>query len=177
MTAKIILQGGPLDGEQQIVLDLNTTPGYQMLFSLPHYQVFASDAQTVNALGLQVIYAYVGPGPGPGGGDTWTKSGIYQYVAGTSTAPAPPPITPGVPPQQGPAIWMGVNGTLTVNANDPSPGVQLFGEGDMTVDGTQIAVDYATIGLIAETSMSITRADWGATVAMTGTTSMTVTPD
>ena len=72
---------------------------------------------------------------------------------------------------------MGVNGTLTVNANDPSPGVQLFGEGDMTVDGTQIAVDYATIGLIAETSMSITRADWGATVAMTGTTSMTVTPD
>jgi len=55
--------------------------------------------------------------------------------------------------------------------------VQLFGEGDMTVDGTQIAVDYATIGLIAETSMSITRADWGATVAMTGTTSMTVTPD
>ena len=178
MTAKMILQGGPLDGESQIVLDINTTPGYQMQFSIPHYQTFAGDAQTVLSQGLMASYAYQGPGPGPGTGDTWTKSGIYVYVAGTAAPPlVPPPITPGVPPQQGPAVWMGVNGTLTVNANDPGSGVQLVGEGDMTVDGSQISVGYATIGLTAETIMSITRADWGVSVALSGSASMTVTPD
>jgi len=177
MTVKMILQGGPLDGEQQIVENLNTSPGYQMQFIMPNHQIFGTADQSVQALGLAVAYAYMGPGPGPGGSDTWTASYIYQFVVGTSSAPPPPPITPGVPPQQGPAIWMGVNGNLTVNANDPSAGVRMVGEGDMTVDGTQTSVGYASIAMLVVTTMSVTRQTWQNVVTMAGSSSMTITPN
>ena len=177
MTVKMILQGGPLDGEQQIVENLNTTPGYQMQFVMPNHQIFGTAGSGVQALGLTVIYAYSGPGPGPGAGDTWTTSSIYQYVIGTSSAPPPAAITPGPPPQQGPAVWMGVSGNLTVNANDPSPGVHEVGESAMWVDGTQTSVGYATIGLTAETTLSVTRQTWQNYITMAGSTSMSVTPN
>jgi len=177
MTVKLILQGGPFDSREQIVLDLNTTPGFKMQFNIPNYQTFAPDGETVLAQGLSTVYAMLQQGPAPGGSDTWTTSWVYEFT-GESFIPPPPPITPPVvPPGPGPAIWMGALSGMTVNADDPSPGVQLVGEGDMVVDATTTSVDYATVGLLAETFMSITLEAQSNVVTLVGESAMTVTPN
>lgn len=178
MAVKMILQGGPLDGEEQLVLDLNTTPGYQMQFDIPNYQTFDESGDNVTGLGLVAVYAYLEPGPGPGSSDTWTSSSIYEFVQ-EYFVPQPPPL---YPPGEGPpliplppVVFMGALSSMTVNANDPSAGVQLVGEGDMTVVGIGTSVDYATVALSAETSLIVTRQSWQNTIAMGASTTMTVT--
>jgi hypothetical protein len=174
MSVKMILQGGPLDREEQLVLDLNTAPGYQMQFNIPNYQTFHTDGESVLSQGLVAVYGYVGPGPAPGGSDTWTSSEIYEFT-GEYFVPAPGPLpTPGPLPLP-PTVFMNALSGMTVNANDPLPGVQLVGEGDMSVDALVISFDYATVALLAETSMSITRQTWANTVSMSAQTSLQVT--
>jgi len=178
MTKQMRLKDGPLDGERQVVLDLNTTVGWQMRFDLPNYQTFAPDNQTPIQLGLVAIYALTGPGPPPNPGapdyDTWDTSWVYEFQEEV-WVPRPPIITPPVPPQLPPAVIMVVGSTLTVNADDPSPGVQMVGEGDMEVDAIATSVDYATVAMVGETSLSVVRQDFDTHIIMAASGSLTVT--
>lgn len=180
MTKQMILQGGPLDGEKQVVLDLNTTPGYNMQFSLENFQNFHPDGVTVASQGLVAVYTFLGPGPAPNPGspafDTWDTSWIYKFT-GEVTIPPPSPITPPtIPPQLSPAVFMGANTTLTINANDPGPGVLLTAETILEVDATSVSVGYATLAMVGETSMSITRQTWDNKILMAGVSSLAVNP-
>jgi hypothetical protein len=173
----MILQDGPLDGQEQLVLDLNTLPGYEMQFNLPNHQTFGPDGESVVGMGLVAVYSYQGPGPDPvpADGDTWAWSSIYEFT-GEYFIPQPPPLYPpgGGPPviPPPPVIFMGAQSGMTVDANDPSPGVQLAGEGAMSVDGLVTSFNYATVALLAETSMSISRQSWQNVVAMSAQTSL-----
>jgi hypothetical protein len=176
MSEKMILQGGPLDGEQQLVDNLNETPGYEMQFNVPNYQTFGPDGKSVVGMGLVAVYAYLQPGPAPGGSDTWTSSSIYEFT-GEFFVPPPGPVTPPTPVPLPPAVFMNVLSAMTVNGNDPSPGVQLVGEGDMEVNALTTSFDYATVALTAETVMQVTRQPWQNVVSMSGSTSMSITPN
>jgi hypothetical protein len=154
---KLMLQGGPLDGEQQIVLDISRTPGYPIVFNVPNSQTFAPDGVTLIDLGLQVTYtvATQGPPPDVGSGDTWDTSWFLNFVPESYT-PRPPPITPPlVPPDYAaPAVWMGVNSGMIVNADNPSAGVWMLDtQADLDVVGTSLSVDWATVGLVAATTL------------------------
>jgi hypothetical protein len=94
---KLMLQGGPLDGEQQIVLDIPRTPGSPITFNVPNNQTFAADGATLIDLGLQVTYTVAGQGPPPviAAGDTWDTSWYLNFVPESYT-PRPPPVTPPV---------------------------------------------------------------------------------
>jgi hypothetical protein len=182
MTVKMILQDGPLDGEEQVVLGLNTTPGYNMQFNVPNFQTFHTDGTTVVAQGLVAVYTFLGPGrppnPDPPDFDTWTESWIYEFT-GEMTVPVPPPITPPTePPQLSPAVFMGANTTLVVNANDASPGVFLVGNAGMVINAVTIPVNYASIALIAETYLIAAGSNYHAqAVTMAAQSGMTVTPN
>lgn len=176
MAVKMILQGGPLDGEEQLVENLNTTPGFEMQFVLENFQTFGPDGESVAGLGLMAVYAYLGPGDAPGAGDTWTSSSIYEFT-GEYYIPQPPPLEPPTPLPMPPAVFMNVGSSLVVNANDPSPGVQMTGETDLEVTADATAVGYASIAMTAETVMSITRQVWQNSVAMTATSNMNITPN
>lgn len=179
MSVKLILQGGPFDGEEQLVLDLNTTPGYEMQFNIPNYQTFDASGNVVLTQGMVAVYAYQGPGPGPGSSDTWTSSSIYEFT-GEFYVPQPPPL---YPPGEGPpvlppapAVFMSGDTALTVDADDPLPGVQFIGIAGLQVVGITTSVGYATIAMVAETVMVILRQPWQNSVAMSATAQMTVTP-
>lgn len=182
MSVKLILQDGPLDGEQQLVLDLNTTPGYEMTFNLPNYQTFDDNGTTVLAQGLVAVYSYLGPGPDPdtSAGDTWTSSSIYEFT-GEYFIPLPPPLYPpgeGPPPLPvPPVVFMSGDTILAVDADDPLPGVQMVGSAGMVVVGTSTSVGYATVFMVAETVMIVFRQPWQNTVRMSAVTSMNVSPD
>lgn len=176
MAVKMILQGGPLDGEQQLVENLNTTPGYEMQFDIPNYQTFDADGESVVGMGLVAVYAYQGPGPDPGGSDTWTSSSIYEFTGEFFVQP-PGPVTPPGPQPLPPAVFMNVLSGLTVNANDPSPGVQLVALAGMEVDAIATSVGYASVALTAETVMIITRQSWQNVVTMSASTGMNIFPD
>jgi hypothetical protein len=153
MTVMMMLQGGPLDGERQIVETLPTAPGSQMLFSLPHYQTFAADGTTVTDLGLEVIYSFLqaGPPPVPANGDTWDSSWVYQFVVEVYVTP-PAPITPPVIPPVvgGNQVAMFVTGGLTVVAST-LPGVRYVAESHMDVEGTVTPFQWAQVSMQAVT--------------------------
>jgi hypothetical protein len=181
MTKQMILQGGPLDGEKQVTLDLNTNPGYNMQFSLSNFQNFHPDGVTVASQGLTAVYTFLGPGPAPNPGspdfDTWDSSWIYQFT-GTMTIPPPGPITPPtIPPQPTPAMFMNVNSGLTVDVSsyDPtSPGVQMVDWSHLHVEGTWTSFDYATVAMSGETVFQVAAMQWDVWPAMAATASMTV---
>lgn len=125
MSVKMILQDGPLDGEQQLVLDLPAV-GNDMVINLPNYQTFDPDGETVTGMGLQVTYVVVeeGPPPNPTQGDTWDSSWILEFVEESFVQP-PPPVIPPSPPQQEQLVFLEGDTGMVVNADDPSPGVQM----------------------------------------------------
>jgi hypothetical protein len=92
MALLMILQGGPLDGEEEIVEGLPSAPGTPLSFYLPHFQVLDQDGAWLST-GITSDYAVVGPGPPPTTGDTWTSSLILEYTGGPFTPP-PPNINP-----------------------------------------------------------------------------------
>lgn len=151
MTVYMILQGGPLDGEKQIVESLPTDPGSQMLFSIPNWQTFAPDGTTVVDLGLEEVYTYLQPGPPPvpANGDTWDTSWIFKF-AGEVYVPTPPPITPPVVPPEvaGNQVAMFVNGNLTV-VYSTSPGAQFVAESLLDVQGTVTPFQSAQVTMQA----------------------------
>jgi hypothetical protein len=159
---------------------INETIGSQIVFNIPNYQTFAPDGVTVIDLGLQVTYAVLQQGPGPNiaQGDTWDTSWILDFVA-ESYIPRPPPVTPPVtPPGLSPAVWMGITSTLTVNADDPSPGVWML-DTESTLDveaGTQ-TVGWSSISMDAETTLIPVWTDWSSySIAMGATAGLNVTP-
>jgi hypothetical protein len=79
VTMLMILQGGPLDGEHQIVESLPNAPGSTMFFSIPTYQFFDQGGNVVDR-GLEVTYSYLSPGPPPDDYDTWNASYIFNFV-------------------------------------------------------------------------------------------------
>jgi hypothetical protein len=178
MAVKMILQDGPLDGEQQLVEDLNTTAGYEMQFNIPNYQTFDAAGESVVGMGLIAVYVYMGPGPDPvpANGDTWTSSSIYEFT-GEYFIPAPPPLVPPSPEPLPPAVFLNSLSTMTINANDPAPGVQLSALAAMEVDASTTTIGYASILLVGETTMIIMRQSWGNTVTMAAQASLQVTPD
>lgn len=180
MTVLMILQDGPLDGEQQVVENLNTTPGWEMTFNIPNFQTFDAAGHSVVGMGLVAVYSYLKPGrapnPGPPNFDTWTTSWIYEFT-GEYFIPQPGPIVPPGPQPLPPAVFMNALSSMAVNANDPSAGVQMSGEGVMEIDATTTSVGYASIAMTAETTMVIFRQTWGNSIAMSASSSMTVTPN
>jgi hypothetical protein len=174
MAVKMILQDGPLAGEQQLVENLNTTPGYEMQFNIPNYQTFDAAGESVVGQGLVAVYSYLGPGPAPGGSDTWTSSSIYEFTGEYFVQP-PGPVTPPGPLPLPPAVFLNALSGMTVNADDPAAGVQLVGLAGMTVDATTTSIGYATVALLAETVMSITRQSWSNVVSMSAQTTLQVT--
>jgi hypothetical protein len=102
----MILQNGPLDGEQQIVASLPNTGGSTMFFNLPHYQFFDAHTGNVVGRGLEVTYTYARPGPPPDTNDTWVNSEVFTYTGETAFLPVPGGLYPTVSvlePNTGPA--------------------------------------------------------------------------
>jgi hypothetical protein len=173
MAVKMILQGGPLDGDEQLVLDLNTTPGYEMQFNIPNYQTFAPDGESVVGLGLVVVYSFLEAGPGPVVGDSWTSSSIYEFAGEFFVAP-PGGVTPPSPMPLPPAVFMNVLSGMTINANAPSPGVQLAGVAGLEVAGTGTSIGSTTVFLVAETVMVIMPPSAQYAVSMSATAGMNI---
>jgi len=150
----MILQDGPLDGEQQICAALPTDSGSVMYFSLPSFQTFAEDGETVTSLGLTANYILVGEGPPPvpANGDTWDTSWVYTF-AGEEFVPRPPPIpTPTPPPISLAFVSMYGAGNMVVTAQDPIPGPpQLVLTGETTLEADLGFVPTASISMEAVT--------------------------
>lgn len=176
MAVKMILQDGPLDGEEQLVENLNTTPGFQMQFDIPNYQTFDEAGNSVVGMGLVAVYAYLGPGGAPQAGDTWTSSSIYEFT-GEYFVPPPGPIPPQPPLPIPPAVFMNALSGMTVNANDPSAGVQMTGESDLAVEAGTTSVGVGTVVMTSETVMIVMGQPWQNVVTMSATSSLTVTPN
>jgi hypothetical protein len=181
MTVLMRLQGGPLDGEQQIVEMLPTTPGAQLFFNIPNYQTFDPSAptETVIGVGLQAYYSLVGPGAGPGTGDTWTSSWIFSFT-GEAYVPTPPPLYPsGGPPTPPPLVWIMMSATTTLVPDSlpitTSSAVVLVGESAIDVEALVTSFQYGVVAMTGE-SVLTTQFDWQPQVAMTGNTAMTVDP-
>lgn len=175
---KMILQGGPLDGEQSLVQCLPTTPGSIMTFNVPNWQTFAPDGYTLIGYGLQVQYSLIGQGPPPvpANGDTWDSSWIFGFVPSSYIAP-PAPITPPItPPSLSPAVWMSADTGLIVNADDPSPGVWMLDtQSSLYVEADVTATGWASVSMEADTTLIGFPVDWSTySVALTGETSMMV---
>src|SRR5262252_2560139 len=164
---KMILQGGPLDGEQSLVQDLPRTPGSILTFNVPNWQTFAPDGATLRGLGLQVQYALVGQGPPPvvSNGDTWDTSWIFSFVA-ESFIPPPAPITPPiVPPQISPSVWMAANSGMNIDVTsyDPSsPGVWMTdSDSELDVEADTQAVGWSSVSMTdTVTTLNAFPVDW-----------------
>jgi hypothetical protein len=173
----MMLVGGPLDGEQQIVEAINETIGSLMNFNKPEYQTFAPDGTTIITLGLSVQYAVASQGPPPNvaAGDTWDTSWYLDFVAESFVVPPPfigvPPVIPDTP-----AVFMSAITGMIVNANDPNPGVWMY---DTTTTLVVVAVTqsvaYATVSMSAVTTLIGSPVDWGLyKIPMAATTTLTV---
>ena len=155
MSVKMILQDGPLDGEQQLVLDLPTAPGSMLTFTMPNYQFFDDTGDTVIAQGLQVVYAFLEQGPAPvPPADTWDTSWIYEF-AEEFFIPPPPFVPVPQPPQLPQLVSLEGDTGMVINASDPIPGVQMTGETDLEVDGDVTPqVGDATVTMSATTVLT-----------------------
>lgn len=176
----MVLEGGPLDGEEQLVNQLATDPGTVLWLSVPNYQSFHEDGETVIGLGCQAEYALVGQGPPPSVGDTWDTSWVYDYVSESFVAPIPPFIEP-PPSAQLPDVFVGLVSesflTILDTGVDVEPGVQLVGESSLDVDADvttpppPITVDMEAVTVVTVDADVTT---W--TVDLTGESNMTVDP-
>lgn len=153
MTVMMLLQGGPLDGERQIVEALPTDPGSLMVFNIPNWQTFAPDGTTVVDLGLEAIYSYLQPGPPPvpANGDTWDSAWVYQFAEEIYVAP-PAPISPPVVPGNlvNGQVFLALNANLAVAATT-IPGAQFLAETHLDVDGTVTPFESAQVTMSAVT--------------------------
>lgn len=183
MSVKMILDGGPLDGEEQLVLNLPqpATTGSVLTINLPNYQFFDADGETVVSYGLQVEYEVMsqGPPPNPAQGDTWDTSWVCEFVE-ESFLPPPPPLYPpgGGPPIQPtiPLVFQEGDTTMTINADDPSPGVQMVD----TVTSMEIDADVTPMvgdAYVFMDAVTVLTAEQDTTsYFMSGETSMQITP-
>lgn len=80
MSVMMILQGGNLDGQRQVVENLPHNPGDTLLLNLPHKQTFDDNGLVIDT-GLVTTYGYLQDGNPPGSDDVWSASYIYQYVS------------------------------------------------------------------------------------------------
>jgi hypothetical protein len=173
-TEYMILQGGPLDGEHQIIAGV-VDVGETMTFNLDTFQHFAADGVTVLQQGLIATYQVTGPGPAPvPPGDTWTVSWYLGFVSAVYTTPVPPNVVVPTPPQLSPSVWMGA-GTFMGISGDPSPGVALEGDTSLTVDGVDTAWDFGSIVMTGETVLTVIEVDWSTyQVALTASAGMNI---
>jgi hypothetical protein len=91
----MILQGGPLDGAEELVEMVPTDPGSKIFFSLPHFQFFDANGEYLYS-GLEATYELVGAGPtpDPSAGDYWDASWIFTYEGGVYQPPYPGAMYP-----------------------------------------------------------------------------------
>lgn len=179
----MILVDGPLDGEQQCVYQLNTTPGSVLSFNVDNFQVFHpdSDGTLVLDMGIQAQYALVGPGPDPNPGapnfDTWTASYIFQFVA-ESYFPPVPPFLPEPPPTPLPDVFVALEADtgMEIDADDPTPGLFMTGETTLEVDGEVTPIQSSVVSMSAITVLT-TEQDFRSLAVLTGESDMEVTPD
>jgi hypothetical protein len=77
----LILEGGPFDGEEQIVQDLPIWTGSKITLNMPNHQTFQPDIEeeVVVDQGIEVTYTLQGPGRAPTASDTWESSWVYEY--------------------------------------------------------------------------------------------------
>jgi hypothetical protein len=176
MTVLMKLEGGPLDGEQQIVEMLPNTTGARLLFNIPNFQTFdpTSGTEAVTGLGLQAYYVFVGPGPGPGTGDSWATSWIYSFT-GESFVPTPGPKPPPGPQVMPAYVFMSATTTLVPDSLPimTSPSVELVAESDIEVDALVTPFQYGVVAMSGETSMSVVP-DWTPQVTMSAQTAMEI---
>lgn len=176
----MILEGGPLDGEEQMVEMVPTTIGAQLRFNMPNFQTFdpTTDTEVVTGLGLQAIYALVARGRDPGPADNWDSSWIFTFT-GEAFVPVPDPL-----PQPGPSqpvamaqVWMSATTTLVPDTLPitSDPVVNLDGESTMSIDAVVTPVQNGLIVMTGETSMSVTP-DWEPHVRMEGDSTMQMFP-
>jgi hypothetical protein len=162
VTYSIILHDGPLDGEQQCINELNTSPGSVLFLSVPHYQVFdpASDGATVIDLGIQASYVLKGPGPAPNPGppnfDTWSTSWILEFVPQSYVYPSvpstlPPPVTMPLPN----VVTMEGDTAMTITADDPSAGVPMEGDTGMEIDADTQPYQWGAVAMTVVTVMTV----------------------
>lgn len=91
MLVQMIFEGGPLDGEFQVVQSVSLAPRNHVTFYLPHRQSFDDDGNVVEK-GLETTYVYQGEIPLVPG-DYWQANYLYGYGGG-KFHPLPDPITP-----------------------------------------------------------------------------------
>ena len=180
----MILQGGPLDGEQQCIYQLNTDPGSVLFFSVDNFQTFHPDSggTVLLEMGLQVEYALVGPGPPPNPGppdfDTWDTSWIFSFVEESYTYPPVPPFLPPPVPLPLPDVLVYLEGDtgMTINADDPSPGVYMTDTvTSMEIDADVESIQWAYVSMTGETGLTADAVNFDTQVALEGDTSMNVT--
>lgn len=178
----MMLEGGPLDGEIQVVEMLPTNVGDELFFNVPHFQTFdpnQPDAEVLVGQGLQAIYALSGQGPAPGAGDRWNTSWVFDFT-GEVYIPTPPflPTPPAVDVQLA-QVWMTATTTLVPDTIPVStdPIVTMTAESVIEVDAEVTPVAAGTVAMTGETVMTV-QADWDAEVYMGDTTtSMEIDPD
>jgi hypothetical protein len=173
---KLMLVGGPLDGNVQIVLNVPTYPGATLTFNLPNYQTFDVNGSPVS-YGLAVTYVFNNEGPPPTSTDTWVTSWYFDFVYEAFVPPGAPITPPGIPPVLPLTIWMAAGTGLTVTANDPGPGVLMYDtQGDLEVEGNVTSYGWASVSMSAVTTMPVETVDWSdyATM-MSASTGLTVT--
>jgi hypothetical protein len=181
MPVLMVLQDGPLDGEEQVVQMVPTAPGSQLFFNIPNFQTFdltQPDSEVVVGLGLQAIYAFVGQGPDPDPDvDIWDTSWIFEF-AGEAYVPTPPPLGPPTnPPVNVAQVWMTAESTLVPDTLPitTSPVVALVAESGMDVEGTWTPFQSGVVVMEADSVMQVT-ADWTPVVILAATSSMEVDP-
>jgi hypothetical protein len=179
MTVLMVLQDGPLDGEEQTVEMLPTTPGSQLRFNIPWFQTFDPDAdeEVVIGLGLQATYTFVGQGSAPDPDDRWDTSWIFEF-SGEVFVPTPPPVVvPPFPPVDVAQVWMSAESFLVPDTLPitTSPVVVLVTESRMHVEATTTPTQAGVVVMTGETTMPVTP-DWSPLVTMIGQSSMEVDP-
>ena len=173
-----MLEGGPLDGEAQVVEMVPTARGSQMLFNLTNYQTFDPEAETETVLsqGLQAIYGLVGEGPDPTVDDRWDTSWIFIFT-GESYVPTPAPVPPPGPsvPVDLAQVLMSADTTLVPDTLPIiiTPTVIMGAQSSLDVEPVVTPVKSGDVVMTGETVMSVTP-DWTPRVQMSGETTLQV---
>jgi hypothetical protein len=178
MSVLMIMEGGPLDGEEQVVQQCADTPGQTMTFFQPSRQTFDQDGNVV-AVSLQSTYAVVQEGRPPKPGDVWDKSWVLTFVGQEYPNYGYGPIQPSPPHTDipGPQVFMLAGTAMIVNANDPTPGVFMEADASMTVEGDVQPYVTASVSMDMVAYMTIDGDSTPNRMDMTASTSMVITPD
>jgi hypothetical protein len=108
MAVQLLLKGGPLDGEIQVVQSTRTDPNHVLTFNIPTHQSYDVNGDVIDK-GLLVNYVFSGEVPLKQGGhidttvpgvwvgdDRVEHNYLYHYAGPVgSYVPLPPPINPG----------------------------------------------------------------------------------